>query len=148
MNVREFVTGRLPIVLYCLVGLGLLTQGMRYLVTSRIADYHMEVLAIPWSSVAPNYQQLLMGLYRGFGAGFFCVAVAIFFLAIIPLRAGQRWAMWATPTIAGSYTALLVWVTSSALLPGANPIAISTTLLSVVVVAAVLSCFGKQRPVS
>ena len=61
------------------------------------------------------------------------------------MRKGQRWALWATPTIAGSYTALLVWVTSSALLPGANPIAITTTMFGVVMVAAVLSCFGKQH---
>ncbi|MGI9296092.1 MAG: hypothetical protein ACR2PS_19070 [Pseudomonadales bacterium] len=141
MNIRRFATNRLPIVLYCLVGVGLLVQGVRYLVTSQIAYYHIDVLATPWDDVAPNYQQLLLGLYRGFGAGFFCVSLATILLALIPLRHGQRWAMWATPAVAGTYTALLAWVTSTALLPGANPIAITSTMFCIVVIAAVLSCF-------
>lgn len=141
MNIRRFATNRLPIVLYCLVGLGLLVQGIRYLVTLQIAYYHIDVIATPWNDVAPNYQQLLLGLYRGFGAGFFCVSLTIILLALVPLRQGQRWALWATPAIAGIYTALLAWVTSTALLPGANPIVIISTMFGIVVVAAALSCF-------
>lgn len=138
-RVRQFVTGRLPVALYCLVGLGLLIQGVRYLSASELMPYHLAVLEMPWGGLESTYQTLFLGLLKGFGAGSFGVGLAILLLALVPLRAGTRWARWATPAVAGSYTALLVYVTQFALLPGAAPIAVTTTLLAMVIVAALSS---------
>ena len=144
MNYRVFATLQLPMILYCLVALGSIAQGVRYLGGDEIADYHESVIATPWENIAPNYQRLLLGLYKGFGAGFLCVGLTIIVLVFIPFRAGDRWAVWATPGIAGVYWATLAYVTSSALLPGANPIALSRVALGIVVLAAALSYFRNE----
>ena len=146
MPIRKFATGQLPLYLYCIVGLGLIVQGIRYLGGNEIASYHIEVIETSWGSIEQNYQHLLVGLYRGFGAGFLCVGLAVIVLAVIPFRNGDRWAIWATPTIAGVYTSALIYVTSTALLPGATPILVSKTLFALVVVAAVLSYFRNTSP--
>ena len=140
-RVREFVARRLPVALYCLVGLGLLIQGVRYLLAAELMPYHLAVLEIPWKSLDPAHQTLFLGLLKGFGAGSFGVGLTILLLGLVPLRTGSRWARWATPAVAGSYTAALVYVTQFALLPGAAPIAVTTALLAMVIVAAVSSIF-------
>ena len=138
-RVRQIVTKRLAVALYCLVGLGLLIQGVRYLVAAELMPYHLAVLELPWGGLDPTHQTLFLGLLKGFGAGSFGVGLAILLLALVPLRAGSRWARWATPAVAGSYTGLLVYVTQFALLPGAAPIVVTTTLSAMVIVAAVSS---------
>jgi len=141
MSIRTFVTHQLPLYLYCIVGLGLIGQGIRYLAGTEIAPYHIEVIETSWEHIEQSYQHLLVGLYRGFGAGFLCVGLSTIVLALIPFRDGNRWAIWATPTIAGIYTLALNYVTFTTLLHGAAPILVSKILFAMVMVAAVLSYF-------
>ena len=141
-RVRDFVTNRLPVILYSFVGLGYLVQGVKYFSAAELMPYHMAVLETPWESLGAEYQTLLLGLLKGFGAGAIGVGLAIILMALFPLRAGSSWARWATPVVAALYTGALVYVTSFALLPGATPIAVSTTLHGIVIVAAVSSMFG------
>lgn len=135
------MTRKIPIALYCVVGIGLIIQGVRYLGGSEIAPYHLAVIDTSWTNIDGRYQQLLLGLYRGFGAGFLCVGLSTIILALIFARTKDRWAQIAAPGIAGSYTAALVFVTSSALLPGANPVTVSAVLFSAIALAGLLTCF-------
>ncbi|MCZ6616779.1 MAG: hypothetical protein O7E57_01500 [Gammaproteobacteria bacterium] len=130
--------------LYCFVGLGLLVQGIRYIGASELMPYHSAVIGTPWETLSESYQTLLLGLLKGFGAGSFCVGLAIIILSLIPFRAGSRWARWAIPAVAATYTAALVYVTSFALLPGAAPIKVTTVLLALVVIAAICSAFASD----
>ncbi len=141
-SVRNFVTNILPVVLYCIVGLGYVVQGIRYFIAATLTPYHVAVIDTPWESVETSYQTLFLGLLKGFGAGAFGVGLAIILMALFPLRAGNSWARWATPVVAAIYTGALVYVTSFALLPGAAPIAVSSTLHGLVLVAAICSIFG------
>lgn len=141
-RVRDFVTNRLPVILYSFVGLGYLVQGVKYFSAAELMPYHMAVLETPWESLGAEYQTLLLGLLKGFGAGAIGVGLAIILMALFPLRAGSSWARWATPVVAALYTGALVYVTSFALLPGATPIAVTATLHGLVIVAAVCSLFG------
>jgi hypothetical protein len=141
-QMRDFVTNRLPVALYCIVGLGYLMQGVRYFVAAELMPYHMAVLDSQWSTLGGDYQTLFLGLLKGFGAGAFGVGLAILLMALFPLRMGSSWARWATPVVAVLYTGALVYVTSFALLPGATPIAVASTLHGIVIVAAVCSMFG------
>ena len=59
------LTVRIAIGLYCLVGAGFLGQGLRYLVSDALMDYHMAVIGIPWDAIGHSYQALLLGLLRG-----------------------------------------------------------------------------------
>lgn len=141
-SVRMFVTSRLPIALYCLVGLGLLLQGVRYLGAAELMPYHLAVIDTTWQSLAPEQQTLYLGLLKGFGAGSFCVGLTIVLLALMPLRRGMNWARWVTPVVAAIYCAAVVYVTRFALLPGAVPIAVTATLLGLVVLAAACALFA------
>ena len=139
---RVLVAKRLPMLLYCVVGLGLLVQGVRYLSAAELMPYHLAVVEAPWERLSASHQTLFLGLLKGFGAGSFCVGLAIILLTLIPFRTDRSWARWATPAVAATYTATLVYVTIFALLPGATPIAVTITLLALVAVAAVCSVFG------
>ncbi len=143
-RLRAHVTSSLPIGLYCFVGLGLLIQGIRYTGASEVMPYHSAVIETPWEMLSESYQTLLLGLLKGFGAGSFCVGLAIIIMSLIPFRNGSQWARWATPAVAVTYTAALVYVTRFALLPGAVPITVTSVLLSLVVVAAVCSAFASS----
>ena len=141
-RLRAHVSTGLPMGLYCFVGLGLLIQGIRYTGASELMPYHSAVIETPWDTLSESYQTLLLGLLKGFGAGSFCVGLAIIILSLIPFRSGSRWARLATPVIAATYTGALVYVTSFALLPGAAPITVTTVLLALVVIAAICSAFA------
>ena len=141
-QIRELVTVRLPIAVYVLVGLGLLIQGVRYLSADAVMAYHSAVINTPWDNLSAEYQRLFLGLLKGFGAGSFGVGLATVLMALLPLRNGNRWARWATPTVAGGYCAALVYVTNFALLPNAVPIVVSFILLGLVAMAAAVSFFG------
>lgn len=144
-RIREFVSNRLPISIYCLVGVALLVQGVRYIGAAKLMSYHSAVIATPWDSLSPSHQTLFLGLLKGFGAGSFCVGLAIILLTLIPLRAGSHWSRWAIPAVAGTYTAALVYVTKFALLPGATPIVVTAVLLGFVIVAGVSSFLGESK---
>jgi hypothetical protein len=141
-QVRKLLTGYLPVFLYCFVGLGLMVQGVRYLSASQLMPYHSAVIETPWNSLGADYQILFLGLLKGFGAGSFCVGLVITVLAFIGFRTSSAWTRWVIPVIGATYTGALVYVTSFALLPGATPITVTTTLLLLVMVAAVSSYFG------
>ena len=91
-RVRDVVATLLPIILYCFVGLGLLVQGVRYLDATELMPYHSAVLETPWQGLSASHQTLFLGLLKGFGAGSFCVGLAIILLALVPFRAGSTWA--------------------------------------------------------
>ncbi len=143
-RIRNLATTHLPILLYCIVGLGFLFQGVRYISATELMPYHLAVIETPWEGLSTSYQTLFLGLLKGFGTGSFCVGLAIILMALIPLRRGSRWARWVTPVIALTYTSALIYVTSFALLPGATPIMVTTTLLGFVTVAAISSFFGSD----
>jgi hypothetical protein len=130
------VIGNLSVAIYCLVGLGFMFQGIRYLVAAELMPYHLEVLALPWAEVDASFRQLFLGLLKGFGAGSLTVGLAVVLLALSALRSRTRWALWLTPAISGTYAGALVYVTNYALLPGAIPITVSVTLLVLVALAA------------
>ena len=140
--IRLLFGRRLPVLLYCLVGAALLAQGVRYIGATAFMPYHSAVIATPWDGLSQSHQTLTLGLLKGFGAGSFCVGLAIILMTLIPFRAGCSWSRWAIPAVAATYTGGLVYVTKFALLPGATPIAVSLTLLGCVVVASVSSFLG------
>lgn len=145
-RVRAFVANRLPVFIYCLVGLALLAQGARYLNAEELMPYHLAVTGAPWDSLGQSQQTLLLGLLKGFGAGSLCAGLAILVLALIPLRAGSNWSRWATPALAATYTGLLVYVTNFALLAGATPITVTAVLFGLVIAASVFSLLGIKEP--
>jgi len=129
---------------YCLVGLGLMAQGLRYLIAGQFMHYHADVIKERWSQLGPPEQRLLLGLLKGFGAGMFCLGVAFGFVALVPLRASLALgAPTAAPyflaLVSIMYTAMLVHVTRFALLPGAAPIAVTITMCVLCVAAAAAS---------
>lgn len=142
---RRLLGVRLPIILYSLVGVALLAQGIRYISAKTFMPYHSAVIAAPWDSLNQSHQALILGLLKGFGAGSLCVGLAIMIMTFIPFRAGRKWSRWAIPAVAATYTAALVYVTTFALLPGARPIAVTVAMFSLIIMASVCSFFGASN---
>ena len=124
---------------YCVVGLGLAAQGLRYLVASEYMHYHADVVQENWSQLKPTEQRLMLGLLKGFGAGMLCLGLSTVFVALGPLRDGAYLAHWFLAFLAITYTALLVHITRFALLPRAEPIAVTSTMCALSIAAAIAS---------
>lgn len=77
--------------------------GMRYIMTSEFMPYHAEVVGKAWTQVEFRTQAIILGMLRIIGASFIACGVTQLWL-IPPLQAGQRWACWASLTLA-----LLIW---------------------------------------
>jgi hypothetical protein len=122
---------------YCIVGVGLAAQGLRYLVASQFMHYHADVIQERWGQLEPNEQRLMLGLLKGFGAGMLCLGLSLVFVALGPLRDGAYMAHWFLPIFAISYTALLVHITRFALLPHAAPIVVTTAMCALSIAAAI-----------
>src|SRR5262245_49592217 len=133
----------LAIILYCVVGLGLVIQGIRYLVVTRFRPYHEAVVGTTWEHVTAPYQRLILGLLKGFGAGALCVGFALILLSVLPLRLDLVWARTIAGLLSLGYPAGLVYATRFALVPGARPIRISRVLFVLSLVAAIASFVGR-----
>ena len=138
---RTTFTHRMPMVIYCFLGLGFLVQGVRYLGVTELMPYHMEVIQVSWGELAANHQRLFLGLLKGFGAGALSTGVAVILLALFPLRSGHSWAYLVTPLVAVTYIGAMIYVTTFALLPAAVPITVSKVFLGLVLLASVASIF-------
>lgn len=125
---------------YCLVGVGLGLQGLRYLLASKYMHYHADVVHEGWGQLKKNEQRLILGLLKGFGAGMLCLGLACVVVALGPLRDGAYRAHWILALITGTYTGLLVHITRFALLPGAAPIAVTTAMFVLALAAALATC--------
>ena len=141
MSEETNLTHRTPMVIYCLLGLGFVAQGIRYLWATELMPYHMAVIQVSWGELAANHQRLFLGLLKGFGAGALSTGVAVILLALFPLRLRQPWAYLVTPLVSVTYIGALTYVTTFALLPGAVPIAVSKLFLALVLFASVASVF-------
>jgi hypothetical protein len=136
LTLRDFAVAA-----YALVGAGLAAQGLRYLVASQFMHYHADVVEEHWSQLKPAEQRLMLGLLKGFGAGMFCLGLSMCFVALGPLRDGAYMAHWFLAFLAIGYTALLVHVTRSALLPHAAPIAVTSIMCALSIAAAIATWF-------
>ena len=134
LTLRDFAVAA-----YTIVGLGLVAQGLRYLVASEYMHYHADVVQEHWNELKPAEQRLVLGLLKGFGAGMFCLGLTTVFVALGPLRDGAYFAHWFLAFLAISYTALLMHITRFALLPRAAPIAVTTAMCTVSIAAAIAS---------
>ena len=138
---RTTLTHRMPMVIYCFLGLGFVVQGIRYLGGTELMPYHMEVIQVSWGELAADHQRLFLGLLKGFGAGALSTGVAVVLLALFPLRLRHPWAYLVTPLVSVTYIGAIAYVTKFALLPGAVPVTVCKLFLGLVLFASVASVF-------
>ncbi|MFN6354193.1 MAG: hypothetical protein ACK40D_15110 [Cyanobacteriota bacterium] len=84
---------------YGLASLLTMGFGLVYLTRRQFLPYHQQALGIPWRSLDPALQALLLGLMRTAGGGCLATGVAIACLLLIPFRAGASWVLTAIPAI-------------------------------------------------
>jgi len=88
---------KIALSLNILVSIAFIASGFRYLLSSQIMPYHLEVIGRSWSDFDPRLQMMLLGLLRLGGIGQLSTGVAIGILTLIPFRRGERWAYWVIP---------------------------------------------------
>ena len=144
-RIRKFATMQLPVIIYNVVGLGYLFQGIRYLTRQELMPYHLAVIDENWENLDSAQQTLFLGLLKGFGAGSFCVGLTMILLAFLLLKSRTSWSLWVAPVIGIAYSGLMVYVTNFALLPRAIPIAVTVSLLGLTLLAALFSFYGNDH---
>lgn len=80
---------------YCLIAVVLAGFGARYYWGGAVMPYHLQVLGVPWESLAGGVQMMFLGFMRAVGSGFLTASATIFLLLFIPFRRQERWASWA-----------------------------------------------------
>ena len=136
---NRFLSIQLPIILYSLLGLGCIFQGVRYLGAGELMPYHLDVLGATWDMLSAESQQLYLGLLKGFGAGSLVVGLTVLVLICRPKYYRLPLTRAATALVGVGYTTATVYVTHAALLPNAVPRTVSIIMLGIAVFAAACS---------
>ena len=87
------------IVLVGLAGVITLLFGIRYLLAKSYTPYHATVSGMPWESLQPRLQAVILGMLRVVGAGLLACGAAQLWL-LLGLAHGDGWAPWAILTTA------------------------------------------------
>ena len=90
---------KIAFVLNILVSLALIAFSLRYLLSSQIMPYHLQVIGRSWNDLDPRLQMMLLGFLRLGGLGMVSTGVSIGVLTLFPFRRGQKWAIRAIPLI-------------------------------------------------
>lgn len=80
---------------YCVIALLLAGFGARYYWGGAVMPYHLQVLGVPWESLAEGVRFMFLGFMRAVGSGFLTASATILLLLFIPYRRSERWASWA-----------------------------------------------------
>ena len=131
---------------YVAVALLLVASGALYLFTARFMPYHAEAAGAAWDELGPGLQGLILGYLKLGGAGFLAAGVAVAVLALLPLRRGEPWARWATPSVALVYllSSLYATLTVIAKTGASPPVGFLYAGIGLVAVGALLS-FASSR---
>ena len=121
---------------YSCVALISILFGLIYLTRNQFMPYHAEALGLSWSELSENMQVLILALMRAAGGGFLATGLAIFILLIIPFMVGDKWAIYAIPTISlctslGTLYATLLVKTKT---PGKPPFVLSFLALALTII--------------
>jgi hypothetical protein len=94
---------KIAFVLNILVSIALIAFSLRYLLSSQIMPYHLQVIGRSWNDLDPRLQMMLLGLLGLGGIGQLSTGITLGILTLIPFRRGQKWAYWAIPIIGFIY---------------------------------------------
>ena len=100
---------KIAFVLNILVSIALIAFSLRYLLSSQIMPYHLQVIGRSWNDFDPRLQMMLLGLLQLGGIGQLSTGLTLGVLTLIPFRRGQRWAYWAIPMIGFIYGAPIAY---------------------------------------
>jgi len=93
---------KIAFVLNILVSIALIAFSLRYLLSSQIMPYHLQVIGRSWNDLDPRLQMMLLGLLGLGGIGQLSTGITLGILTLIPFRRGQRWAYWPSPSSVSS----------------------------------------------
>jgi len=119
--------------------------GLRYIFSSQIMPYHLQVINRGWGDLDSRLQIMLLGFLKLGGAGMLTVGVAIAVL-LIPFTHGYTWAYRAILAISVIYSALVFYLAYSLhYSTGASTPWLAGVIMLVVVVTAYLLTIKAKR---
>ena len=138
----------LAAIAYGIPTVGLMAQGLLYVVTPRFMPYHAEALATAWEALPAHYQGFVLGVIKGMGAGSVAVTLALAILLLVPFRRGEAWARWAIPVVGAAFTTLTAYAayTIDVRTPASTPWRQTLGLTALFVLGAAISYWPGRRP--
>ena len=95
---------KIAFAIYLLIVLALVASGIAYLRCQTIMPYHKAAIGIEWEDIPLASQFLLQALVKAAGGGFLVTGIAVFIIAMIPFRSGEKWPIWAIPLLVALWT--------------------------------------------
>ena len=95
---------KIALLLTAVAAIACVVTGFRYVLASEFMPYHSQVVGSSWVQLDPRIQAIVLGMLTIIGASFIAAGLTQLWL-LIPLRRTERWAAWASLTIA-----LALWV--------------------------------------
>jgi len=86
--------------IYTGIAIPSLVLGSIYLFRPTFMPYHAVALGKEWAEVDAATQALIKALMEVAGGGWLALGTLMLLLVAFPIRRGERWARWATPSAA------------------------------------------------
>ena len=135
-------------IVHAIPTIGLLLQGLLYLLTPRFMPYHADALGgIRWEDLTAHHQGFLLGVIKAMGAGSLGVTCALLVMLAVPFRRGDAWTRWAVPLVGIVFTALTAYAafTIDARTPASTPWRQTCALTALYVAGGALSYWPPER---
>ena len=71
--------------------------ALRYLATQRFMPYHRAAIGHDWERLAHGMRVAIVGMLKIVGGGMLAAAAGGLLIVLIPLRAGEAWALYGAP---------------------------------------------------
>ena len=92
---------RIAFVLNAGVVLWLLLVGVDYVTSGEPKPHHQQFLEVPFHTLTPGTQLLIMTLMKGTGLAALVTSLSLAILLVFPFRRHENWSRWAILAIAG-----------------------------------------------
>ncbi len=83
---------RWDVIGFVLIGVVLLGIGIVYTWAPTIMPYHLVAMEVTWEEMSSGMQVMTINYMKTAAAGFMTMGLMMILIALIPLKAGERWA--------------------------------------------------------
>lgn len=142
------VLQKIALMIYLVLGLGLMVFGVVYLTATEFMPYHSEAIQKEWADLEANAQGLFLGFLKGLGGGAFIAGVAITAMSWLSLRGTAAPYSMLLPVVCVGYFSVLGYAihTVSILTPATPPLYLAVLGISLAVIGAALLWINRGAP--
>ena len=82
-----------------------------YFARSEFMPYHKDAVETSWKEIDRKFQVLILAFIRALGGGWLAASISIIFLLIFPFQNGEKWSLFAIPSVGLAITLSTLYAT-------------------------------------